>query len=392
MRLIGKIFSGILAILAVPLFTMAACNIALEATIFNRNTYDNILEDDAIFEGMLTVALPLVLTAPATEIKFEGRDESPVRLPDIVRALEAKPEVWSEVTNLLVPPEWLQDTITQLVDVLFAVIDEDIDAVDQEVDLSVVRSRFNTGEVEEAARLIISEAPACTAEEESTMQEVISDNTGTLPICNPESARLRVQSIELVEKWFGFIAQDLGNDTVTVVQMMDGDRDGARQVYLMVDLYRSGLVLTYLCPLALLALIIILSVRALKGFGRWIGGISVAVGLLLLFLIITLQVASFGILSEALTIGTNPSEQFFVRLMLALLRAAVSASSSSLLIQSGIFVMLGFFLFAIAWYFGRNRDEESSVVIITDDGEVISTATQRRVGSLAVEDEKPKNG
>lgn len=391
MRLIGKIFSGILAILTVPLFTMAACNLALEATIFNRNTYDNFLEDDAIFEGMLTVALPLVLTASSTEIHFEGRDETPVRLPDIVRALEAKPDVWEEVTNLLVPPEWLQDTITQLVDVLFDVIAEDSDAIEQEVDLSEVRNRFNSVEAREAATLIINEAPSCTAEERILVRRVIAEFAGTLPICNPESEIVRNQSIELVEQWFGFVAQDLDNDVVTVSQLLDVDRDDARSLYLFVQLDRQGLILMYLCPMALLALIIIFSVRALKGFGRWIGGVSVAVGLLLLFLIVILQIATFGILSEILTAGANPAEQFFARLILSLIRAAVGASSSSLLIQSGIFVLLGFFLLAIAWYFGRNRDEESSVVIITDDGEVISTATQRRVGSLAEVNEKPKN-
>ena len=52
MQLVGKIVSAILALLAIPMFTIAACNLAIEAAVFNRDTYDAVLEDDVMCLGM----------------------------------------------------------------------------------------------------------------------------------------------------------------------------------------------------------------------------------------------------------------------------------------------------------------------------------------------------
>ncbi len=383
MRLFGKILSFILALLAIPLFIMAACNLAIEAAIFNRATYNAVLDDDTLFEDMLTVALPVVLTASNSEINLSGTTQTPIRIQDIVVALEEKPDSWEQVTNLLIPSNWLQVNITQLVDVIFGIVEGDLVVIEREVDLTEIRSRFRGQEAQQAATLIITESPQCTAEQLETLNLIIESREGTVPICNPQDEILQEQAINLVATWFNFIADDFGSDTIPVSQMFEITRDGARASNLILEIiFKQALVLFYLCPLGLLSIIVIFSVRSLNGFGRWIGSISVAVGVLMLLMVLGLQVFAFGAISEAFSSVTTPAEELLARISTALLRSILSESSASLLFQSGIAIGIGFIVLALAWYVARNRDEEGSVVFITEDGQIISTATQRRVGTL----------
>jgi|GEM_PF-3106561 len=387
MRVLGTIFSAILALIAIPLFTIAACNLAIDAAIFNRGTYDAVLDNDVIFEEMLTVALPLVLTVPEADIDFETEDENGRLFENMVNALEGKPEVWSQITNLLIPSNWLQGTVTQLVDVIFGMIEGDIDVIEQEVDLTEVRSRLTGEQAQQAARLIITESPECTDRQLEELEAILDGGDGVLPVCNPGEGRLQTRAITYIENWFAFIAGQFEGDIVPVSQMFNIDRNGAQAFSIVIDtIFNKALVLFYLCPMALLSLIIIMVVRSLGGFGRWIGSVLVAVGVFILMLIFALQVLVFGSIGEALA-ASNPADQFMARFGSAMLRSAISESSESLLLQAFVFIGAGFVLFALAWYFSR-KDDEGSAVLITEEGEIISTATQKRVGTVAMEKDK----
>lgn len=390
MQQFRKILSLILALIAIPLFVMAACNLAIEAAVFNRATYNAVLEDEILFDGILTVALPVVLTAPSTGIEFRMTTQNPVRIQDIVVALEDKPEIWEEVTTLLIPSEWLQLSITQLVDVIFGIVEGDLDVIEREVDLTEIRTRFRGQEAEQAARLIINEAPSCNAEQADLLSSIIEGDTeARVPICNPPDAEARNEAIVLVANWFSFVADDFGSDAITVSQMLEIDRDNAQASSLILEIiFKQAIILFYLCPMALLSLIVILTVRSLNGFGRWIGSTSLAVGILMLMMMFALQVFAFGFISETTTNSTTPAEELLARFSAALMRSILGESSASLLLQAGISIGIGFVVLSLAWYMSRNDDEEGSVVLITEDGQIISTATQQRVGSLAEEIEE----
>ena len=382
-----KILSFILALIAIPLFIMAACNLAIEAAVFNRASYNAVLEDEILFDGILTVALPVVLTAPSTGIEFRTTSQNPVRIQDIVVALEDKPEIWEEVTTLLIPSEWLQTSITQLVDVIFGIVEGDLDTIEREVDLTEIRTRFRGQVAEQAASLIINEAPNCTAEQGGLLLDIVEGNANvTVPICNPQNEEIRSETISLVTNWFSSVADDFGSDTIPVSQLFEIDRDNARASNLILEIiFKQALILFYLCPMALLSLVVILTVRSLNGFGRWIGSTSLAVGVLMLMMIFALQVFAFGFISETTTNSSSPAEELLARFSAALMRSILGESSASLLLQAGISIGIGFVVLSLAWYMRRNDNEEGSMVLITEDGQIISTATQRRVGSLAEE-------
>lgn len=388
MRIAGIIFSAIFALLAVPLFTMAACNLAIEASFLNRSTYDDVLQDTVIFEDVLPVALPAIFSAAdAEELEFENRDENPIQVQEVVRALEDKPEVWGEVVNLLVPPEWLQQTVTQFVDVLFAIFDGNFDAINATVDLAEVRQRFNGEEASQAANLIISEAPNCTNKQIEELNTFFSQRSGVMPICNPPDERTRERSIQLVENWFTAAASHLSEDKLSFSEFYDFSRDNARSISLFVELDRQGLILTYLCPMAFLSLIVILAVRSRQSFGRWIGITTIISGIGMLLTIFMLQVALFRMVTEALS-AQSEAEQFFARLVSEILRSALAHSSTTMLIQAAIFIGIGFVLLVILGFSGGQAGNMGSSVLITEDGQIISTATQKRIGTIAQQNEE----
>ncbi|MGJ3238221.1 MAG: hypothetical protein ACFE0Q_05895 [Anaerolineae bacterium] len=384
MRLASTIFSAILALLAVPFFTIAACNFAIEAAVFNRSTYNAVLDDEVLFEGMITSALPVVLTASEADVNFEGQVNASVRIQDVALALEDKPDTWATVTDLLIPADWLQTTSTQLVDVIFGIMARDLSVLDAEVDFTDIRTRFNGEQAQQASRAIITEAPACTNEQQVQMRAIIEGQPGTLPICNPiNDSALTNDAIGFLEQWLADTAQVLANDRIPISQAFDLNRDDARIFGIVVELiFDQALLLLYLCPTALLSILILLAVRSLKGFSRWIGSVLIAVGVLILLVILALQAVTFSVISESFVNSSTPAETFIARFVSAMVRSAVSESSFSLLVQSATFIGLGFVIFALAWYLGRNRDEEGQFVLITDDGQVISTATQRKIGDL----------
>lgn len=387
MRLAGIIFSAIFAIIAVPLFTMAACNLSVESAFLSRTTYDGVLEDDVLFQNLLTDALPVILTSPgAATIEFEGRQESPILFRDLVSALQDKPAIWEEVTNLLVPPQWIQGTVTDFVDVLFAVSKGNLEAINNTIDVSDLRQRFTGDEAAQAARLIISEAPACTEEQLAALDTFFSESKGIMPICNPSDVQIQESSIHVLDLWFAALATHLTVDQPKVSDIFGITTDDARTVNLLTELEKQGLILTYFCPLAFLSFIVILAVRSRKSFGRWIGITSISSGIVVLITIIALQVMVFGIVTRALSADT-PAQQFLARLVSEILHSVIAQSSSSMLIQAAVFIGIGFILLVIGGFSGEQSENLGSSVLITEDGQIISTATRKHIGTIAEEDD-----
>jgi hypothetical protein len=381
MRLLGTIFSFIFALIAIPLFVLAACNVAVDASVLNRSTYEGILENETIFEELVTVALPAVLNiAGAEEVDFHETGDSPIQFTEIVRALEGKPEVFEAVATLFIPVDWLQSTVNQVVNVMFEVADGNTDAIQQEISLAEIRQRFSQDEAAQAARLIITEAPLCTQTQLDQLSRYIANNAGQIPICKPEDEALQTQMIAFLEAWFVALGEQMAADTVSISEMFGLSRDDARMFYLVADLDKKTLALAYLCPAAFVSLIVIFTVRSRRAFGFWLGAIAVITGVFILMMIFGMQFAAFSLVSELLQ-ANDEVGRFFSRLVSELLSSAFGESSSSLLAQAGLFFALGFILVVIGWF--KKDSENDDMVFITEDGQIISTATKKRIGTLA---------
>lgn len=382
MRLVGNITSSIIVLLSVPLFVLAACNLAMVGSLLTRETYDDMLADDAIFENLAGAALPAITSASTEgeEIDFGVADNTPIQITDIATALEDEPEAWATITELLVPATWLQSTVNQAADVLFSIFEGDVSVVASEFDLSDVRERLQGETATEAATLIIQSAPTCTRAQIVALTEFLNTFEGTMPICNPADENLRSQSISALELWFSSLAQLLVDDTLTVSELFGLTRDQAQQVHLSLSLAQQSFLLLFLCPMAFLSIVVIMSVRNLVSFGRWIGGTAIATGVLLLSIVILTQFAVFGIISESLAASSSSTSEgiFLSRFGAGLARAVFGQSSQTLFLQSAGYIGVGFVIIALGWYFKQQNDGEDSLVLISEDGEIISTVSKQK--------------
>lgn len=382
MRTFGNIISAILILIAVPFFIAAGCNMALTGSLLARATYEDVLDDAVIFETVSAAVLPAIASASEVELQLDGR----VQVVDIAFALEDNPDVAQQIAASLVPADWLQETVTQIVDVFFLILEGEASAIDTEFDLTEVRSRLQGEAAEEAAQTIIITAPACTADQTAELTTYFEeDGEVNLPICQPDTRERTEASIAELIAWFNDIGDALGEDTLTVSEMTAVTRDDARAAHLVFSLMQQSFLLLFLCPMALMSLVIILSVRNLMGFGIWIGGAVIVTGVIFVLIIVLAQVAAFGAIDEAISQSTATDAEtiFASRIGTALGLSVLRTSSATLLAQSAGFIGVGFVILALAWYFNRQDDTDDSIYFITEDGDIVSTATQQRVGSVA---------
>ncbi len=369
MRIIRQLGALILIVIIIPLFLLAACNSALNAAVFNPETYEEAFEDPQLFDDLLTVALPAFLQA-AEENAPEDMpfQDSPVRLGELSTRLDQ--ETWREVTTLLVPPDWLQARAEQLLQGFGKIVNGDYSDLESSFELDVVQQRFQGAEAEQAATLILSQAPSCSPAEEERLGAFLASGEGHLPICNPGDANLQQRSIEALTQWFNALGASLETNSPTTAAFFDFDRTDARQLTLLADMNEQIMLLMYICPAALLALVVVLAVRSLGGFARWIGISLLTTGSLILVFLLLLQAWSIRAFGDLIT-PASEIEAFGARLLLPVLREGFAQASDSLFVQSVIFVVVGFAIMAYAWLEGRNAGQQApngEYVLLTDDG------------------------
>lgn len=389
MRIIGRITALLLALLAIPMLTMASCNLAIERTLLAEETYRGLLDDDAIFEDFLSVVLPALmevaeenqasLPPPPDHFNPENADNL-IQLQDITSALN--PEARREVVSILVPSEWLQARTQQVFGIITGIMSENFTVLEETIDFDEIRRRWTGTEAADAAQIIVEQAMPCTRTQLDQLRSLLSDGEGTLPICNPNDAELSEQSQQLIQDWLGVVASQLPEEAPTVAEFFDIKTDDIRALSLLIELDRQGLILLFLAPAALLALIVIFTVRSLKGLGAWFGSISLTTGVIIFAVIFALQVLLLNSLSQLLR-PTNEVERFLSRVGSEFLVSAFGQSSNTLIWQAGIYLALGFVLLLIAFFSRKPHNPmDNSYVLVTEDGQIISTATQKRVNEL----------
>jgi len=373
MRLLGQVASIILALIAIPLFTAAACNIAVQISLLSPDTYRDALADETIFEDLLPVTLPALIQI-VSETDPEFAESFPINSAAVNQNLSR--EERREIAELLIPGGWLQVRFNQLVDALLRIAAGDFDVINEPVNLGEVRQRLSGEEAEQAAAIIINAAPACTQAQINQIAQVRRSGEGQIPICMSSAAEVQAFIQAQITGLFSELAGALGDDMLTVEEFYRINRNRARMINLFIELDRQALTLLYLCPMALLSLIVIFAVRSAKSFGRWLGTVNVISGIVILLMIFFMQVTVIGSFANLLD-AQNEFEQFMARLLAGLLRSLFSQSSATMLIQAGTFIAIGFVLLAMSFMI-RHDPQEGNLVLITEDGEIISTASLNR--------------
>ena len=177
--------------------------------------------------------------------------------------------------------------------------------------------------------------------------------------------------VQAVRQWMTDLSEQLEQEAVTPENLFGLTNERARFFNLLAELIGQLNILLYLCPAGLIALTVALTVRSFKSFARWIGVASIFTGSLILLVLLYMQLAVTGSVTDALE--TNNEIIRFQQLLAAELgRSAFANTSGIILLQAAIAVVVGFVLLMLSSVVQNNSASES--VIITEDGEIISTA------------------
>jgi len=356
-----RLFALILVAIAVPLLAFAVWMGAQLPVLLNADTYKNGLNEQNIYPDIVPVALPAMIEAinedsPARNVPQDGR------LTQVINRLS--PEDWRAVATELVPPQWLQQQTETMLDTLFAYFNGETDTLNLTFDMTVFRDGLIGEEGQRAAARIVSAAPACTPDEITQLQAIASGSAdeNTLPICNPPDEYDETLSgvIQDTIESFGrgiepttltlFEIPALSEDEPLPAPTSDESLLGLMWLRVFFQAWEGFVPLFYLCPAGLLALIVIIGVRSLKGFGQWVGWTGVLSGLLAMLPVFLLPLAILDGMAETLVARTGSAELdlFQVRLATGLVNSAFSEISGPVLAQAGLLLVAGIALLVIA--------------------------------------------
>jgi hypothetical protein len=375
---LSRLIAILLVVVTIFLFTLAIWNAAFEQTFLNPDVFKKGLGKQDIYADIIPVAVPALLSASDIDSEATG-----VSIKAITETLPA--DDWRAVSNELVPPEWLQTQVERMLDLFFAWVNGDTNATYQEtIDFQGFADRLTGEEGQVAVQRIIDSAPSCTDTQIDQLRQLQDGRPVTLPICNPPETYLPLMHDTLSSALEQFAAH-LGDENITLAETVDRQhRDKAvKALPLVVDIYRQLGSLFFLCPAALLALVMVLVVRSFKGFGRWIGGTLVAGGLIA---IAPLPFISMGIVNSATEMLLSSTESpeirlFQLRLATGLVSSIFQDFATPIVIQAGLMAGIGVVIIIISMVMPTPQPEMAHHTVQL--GEMPpSTSSKRRTVSI----------
>lgn len=366
---LGRILAVLFACLASASFTLAVGTTALQNALSSPDTLKAAFRNQDVYRQLLPIAIPTILEASDVEAA------SMVRLSDVIQSLT--PEVWQNIMRDLLPSNLLQSQVESWIDALYQIWGGNRTILNESISLEDIANQLNTAS-NDAARAVLDNAPTCTTDQERAIQNIGAGTNGVLPICRPTDENLYNISQTTIENTLKGVAEQFGSGEITWGDFFRIDDTSARVTQLVFQIAGQVSLLFYLLPLAFLCLIVFVTVRSLKSFGRWAGATAFMSAIAILFLIFVLQAAVISAFTEAV-VGTSEIERYGSQFFAGLMRSIFSEMAGMLLLFIGIFIVIGFALLFISML-ARQPDEllARGSVLITSDGQIISTASQKR--------------
>ena len=359
--LLKRLFALLLVAIVVPLLAFAVWMGAQLPALLNADTYKSGLREQNIYPDIVPVALPAMIEAINEEMPANDLPQDE-RLAQIINRLS--PEDWRAVATDLVPPRWLQQQTESMLDSLFAYLRAETDTLNITFDMTTFREGLLGEQGERAATRIVSAAPVCTPDEVMQLEAIASGRAddSTLPICNPpdEYDEPLTDAIHSAIEAYG---RSIEPSTLTVLEVPALSTDGPLPpatndesviglmwLRLFFQTWDKFVPLLYLCPAGVLALLVIVGVRSLKGFGQWVGWTGVLSGLLAILPVFLLPLAILDAVAETLpaTTGSAELDLFQVRLATGLVNSAFSEISGPVVAQALLLLFAGIALLVIA--------------------------------------------
>lgn len=373
----GRFLSRAIALFVVFLFIMvvsiSAYMFAFRESLINVETYKETLVNQNVYEDIIPYIIPVLLENNQTEL---NSDESfSIDLNDIDHFMLV--DDWRKVSNELIPPEWLQNQTESILDSINLIKQGDFSQTENVVNLSEIVERLQGDDGKRAAEIIISSASDCTVQQANQLRQFDGESGSTFPICNPPQ-RLKTRATNLISDWFS----NVGNVIKTQIRQQHDTLSIPKEVAGLIHnlfLLDSQLSLLFLlCPMSLLGVIILLGIRNLKSFGRWLGWAFILSGIMTMILIFTSQIPVFASFDEVLSANTE-TERFTAQIYAGFIRSVYTDASATMLTLAGIMIGVGFVLLVVSML-GQSRNfiVPEGTVLVTEDGRIVSTTRPQR--------------
>lgn len=368
MRLIGRILAIVL-VLIVPLLLMAAsCNLALYNTMSNERTYRDAFADRSLLNDITPLAVPALFNSSDGPLASYPGGLSMQRLIDTIGF-----ENWNTLMSEVVSTSWMQARFDQILRLFTGILKNDYTTLDESVDVESVQARLQGDSGQSLAVKFVNFAPVCTVEQEDLMRTFQSTSAGDFPLCKSSDEDLQAFNVSHLVGWLSMVSDQL--QLVSATQFFDLTTTEARGLHVILKLDEQSSYVLYLCPGALLALIVFFTVRSFRSFSRWVGGTLLLSGIGVLVALVGIQIVLVNLFGAA-SRSMNEPERLFTQILVSLMRSGMGGISQSMLLQAGLMILGGFGLFGLASLIARNElVATGTTVLVTEDGQVISSTS-----------------
>jgi hypothetical protein len=187
------------------------------------------------------------------------------------------------------------------------------------------------------------------------MSQAQSKEFGQLPACNPQNDNLRRYSSDVVSNALVEIAKTLPSNWNLLQQLRQAETQGGPADIGTLELarFRAGIwlvsrltALLLLIPVALLALIVVVTIRSFRTLFRWTGWIVIISGLIAMVPVVLMPVRLAAIFSGSVETGVEQgfgeSGPLLYSLLLGMLNSIDSQIALSILPQLIAVIFIGF--------------------------------------------------
>ncbi|MCK5318807.1 MAG: hypothetical protein KAJ55_12900 [Anaerolineales bacterium] len=270
-----------------------------------------------------------------------------------------------EILTTLVPPEWIDAQLDNVIRSFFTWIDSDQPAPRIAVDLASLKERLIKGELRRIIDILIDSWPSCTTDEIEIMSQELM-RTGEIPIeiCEPPEP-YRSQVLDFAVAELGDLIRGQP-DKLPIIDSLDAPPSEVIEFKEQLRFMRSVLMWSWYLPASLLGVIMILIIRSMRDIGQW-WGIPLLIGGLLSLVVIGVVSAGRGdlirdVLADFAPVGTLFYRAFEIVLLGILVAVIRLAFFHALLIMGA-----GLALWLVTRYLSKRA--ETQIILEPEPGD-----------------------
>ncbi|TFH35552.1 MAG: hypothetical protein E4G99_07030 [Anaerolineales bacterium] len=241
--------------------------------LFRPNVLTAVLSESVLESGVLKTAIRENLLTRAEFDPAQGQGD------DLGRYLKyLSPAQREEIYIALIPPNWIEQQINQVLGDLYAWLDDDRTLPVITLDLQPIKTNLLRGGINRFVDSVVDSWPSCKPEQVEVLQGEFIEG-GRLPetLCEPPEP-LRGRMVDLVTIAFEEQTRQLPDSAPLIERSASVGEFIALKEQLR--FIRALMLWGWMLPLSLLGLIMAFAVRAWSDFGRWwgvpllLGGVS----------------------------------------------------------------------------------------------------------------------